>query len=102
MKDSPRQAFRWAPHTIGATVVKSKDYDEGGEFEAASAYTLWQSLRLTDGSLQLGDIVQLPDGTLRVYKYVGFEEAQWLIADAKPGPIPAPAAVPENEPAAAL
>ena len=91
MKESPRQAFRWAPHTTGATIAKPKDYDEGGEFEASSAYTLWESLRLTEASLQLGDIVQLPDGNLRIFKYVGFEEAQWLAVDTKPYPIPASA-----------
>jgi hypothetical protein len=78
MKDSPRQSFRWAPHTIGATQAKLKDYDLAGEFESSSAYALWQSLRPTDASLQLGDIVEIPGGGLRIFKYVGFEEVEWL------------------------
>ena len=77
MKDLPRQQFRWAAHTGGATIVKPRDFEEAGEYEAASAYALWQSLRLTPSALQLGDLLELPDGGLRVFKYVGFEEARW-------------------------
>lgn len=77
MKDAPRQAFRWAPHTIGSSLAKSKDYEFAGEYEASSAYALWQSLRSSAASLQVGDLVELPDGTLRIFKYVGFEEASW-------------------------
>jgi hypothetical protein len=84
MKDSPRQSFRWAPHTIGNSQAKPKDYEFAGEHHAPSAYSLWQSLRPTDASLQIGDIIELPDGALRIFKYVGFEEASWLIAEPQP------------------
>lgn len=83
MKEGPRQQFRWAAHSSGVTQAKPKDYELAGEFEAPSAYALWQDLRLTDQSLQLGDILELTDQSLRIFKYVGFEEAQWLIVEPK-------------------
>ena len=54
----------------------------GRVVEAASAYALWQELRLTEEALQLGDILELPGGQLRIFKYVGFEEAQWVVHEA--------------------
>lgn len=87
MKDSPRQAFRWAPHTIGSSQAKPKDYDFAGEHEASSAYALWQSLRSSPASLQVGDLVELPDGTLRLFKYVGFEEASWAVSPDSGKPV---------------
>lgn len=81
MKESPRQSFRWAPHSSGATQAKPRDYEPGQVVEAASAYALWQELRLTGDALQLGDILELPDGQLRIFKYVGFEEAQWVLPE---------------------
>jgi hypothetical protein len=85
MKDSPRQNFRWAPHTIGPSQARPKDYEFAGEQEASSAYALWQSLRPTAASLQVGDIVELPDGALRIFKYVGFEEVSWDSPDSAAG-----------------
>jgi hypothetical protein len=86
MKDSPRQNFRWAPHTIGPAQAKQKDYDLAGEHNAPSAYSLWQSLKPTEASLQVGDIIELPDGSLRIFKYVGFEEVEWLAAEPQLSP----------------
>ncbi len=84
MKESPRQAFRWAPHASGVTIAKPKDYEEcGEEFEAPSAYSLWETMRLTPKALQPGDILELPAGGLRIFKYVGFEEAKWLVPESK-------------------
>lgn len=83
MKDPARQAFRWAPHTIGSSQARPKDYELAGEHEAPSAYALWQSLRPSEASLQVGDIVELPGGALRIFKYVGFEEVSWVVADPK-------------------
>lgn len=85
MKDAPRQQFRWAAHSSGVTQAKPKDYELTGEFDAPSAYALWQNVRLTDQSLQLGDILELESGELRIFKYVGFEEAQWVIVEPKAG-----------------
>jgi len=80
MKDSARQQFRWTAQASGATIAKQKDYEPAGEVEAVSAYALWQSVRLTPEALQVGDILELPSGDLRIFKYVGFEEARWWTA----------------------
>jgi len=77
MKDLARQQFRWTAQASGATIAKQKDYETAGEVEAVSAYALWQSLRLTPNALQVGDILELPSGDLRIFKYVGLEEAKW-------------------------
>lgn len=87
MKEVPRQQFRWAPHSSGATIVRAKDFEPGDAVESSSAYALWQSLRLTTGALNLGDLLEAPDGRLIIFKYVGFEEAQWAIPETKPIPI---------------
>lgn len=84
MKESPRQSFRWTPHSGGATMVKPRDYEEAGVSEAPSAYALWEALRLTDRKLNVGDILELPNGELRIFKYVGFEEARWVLPEIKP------------------
>ena len=70
-----------APHSSGATQAKPRDYEPGHVVEAPSAYALWQELRLTEEALQLGDILELPEGQLRIFKYVGFEEAQWVMPE---------------------
>jgi hypothetical protein len=86
LKDHVRQQFRWAPHTIGLTTVKPKDYEPAGSVEADSQYAAWTALKQTDEALQPGDVLESECGDLRIYKYVGFEEAQWQIVEAKPLP----------------
>ena len=82
LKDSVRQQFRWAPHTIGATVVKQKEYEQVHSTEASGPYAAWIQLKDSDFALQIGDILESDDGQLRIYKYVGFEEAQWQVVEA--------------------
>ncbi|MCX6621834.1 MAG: hypothetical protein NTY38_12315 [Acidobacteria bacterium] len=84
MKDAPRQQFRWAPHTSGATQVKPKDYQEDGVVEAASPYAAWFDRKDSPSPLEVGDLRQLESGELRIYKYVGFEEARWVLPESKP------------------
>jgi hypothetical protein len=84
LKDSVRQQFRWAPHTIGATIAKHKDYEPVESIEASGPYAVWMQLKDSDFPLQVGDILESEGGELRIYKYVGFEEAQWQIVEAKP------------------
>jgi hypothetical protein len=86
MKDGARQQFRWAPHTIGITSVKAKDYDMVNTVDAANAYGAWLTLKDTQAALQVGDILEAEGGELRIYKYVGFEEAQWYVPEPKLGP----------------
>ena len=92
MKDHHRQQFRWAPHTSGTTVVKPKDYEPGTMVEAASPYAAWLMLRESEQALEVGDLLESAEGELRIYKYIGFEEARWF--------VPEPA-TPSGEPAAA-
>ncbi len=76
-RESARNSFRWAPHTAGPAVVKQKDYEFSAELEAASPYALFNALRESKEALEVGDVLELPDGTLRIFKYVGLEEASW-------------------------
>src|SRR5258706_1583124 len=84
LKESQRQQFRWAPHTSGVTIAKPKDYEKGALTEAASAYAVWLALRDTAEQLQIGDLLELENGDLRIYKYIGFEEAHWFVPEATP------------------
>ena len=92
MKDSVRQQFRWAPHTIGITGVKPKDYELVHSVEAQGVYAVWMQLKDTGTALQVGDILEVEGGELRIYKYVGFEEAQWIMPEVKSGLEAAPLA----------
>jgi hypothetical protein len=82
-RESAKSGFRFAPHTSGAAVVKQKDYELVGEKEAASAYALFNELRGTADALEVGDVVELPEGALKIYKYVGLEDAAWWVAPVK-------------------
>ena len=83
MKESTRQQFRWAPHTIGITAIKPKDYDLTVTVEANTPYAVWIQLKDSADALQVGDILESESGDLRIYKYVGFEEAQWVLPEMK-------------------
>ena len=94
LKESQRQQFRWAPHTSGVTIAKPKDYEKGALTEAPSPYAVWLALRDTDEQLQVGDLLELENGDLRIYKYIGFEEARWFVPEATPPPQPESQAAP--------
>jgi hypothetical protein len=93
MKETPRQSFRWAAHTAGAASVKPRDYEAMGELEAVSAYAAWKALLNSERPLAVGDLLEEPDGSLRICKYVGFEEARWVVPEPGPGAELARAAV---------
>jgi len=84
MKENPRQQFRWAPHTSGVTGIKPRDFELAGEIEAQGLYDAWMSLRGTDRALDIGDVLESAAGELRICKYVGFEEARWVLPEFKP------------------
>jgi hypothetical protein len=92
MKDAPRQQFRWAPHVSGTANVKPKDYEPSTEIEAENEYAAWALMRKSETPLLVGDLLETVSAQLRICKYVGFEEACWLI----------PAPVPETVAAAAM
>lgn len=84
MRDAARQQFRWAPHTSGVSFVKPKDYQAGETITAPTPYAAWLALRGTPSALCVGDLLEMPDGDLRIYKYVGFEQARWVVPETKP------------------
>jgi hypothetical protein len=100
MKDTPRENFRWAPHTSGLAIVKPKDYERHEDLEAATPYAAWKELQAAGRSLQPGDLLEVcgehvnvdsslpaqssPDGQLLILKYIGFEPAGWFVPAAKP------------------
>lgn len=84
MKDAPRQQFRWAPHSSGVTQVKPRDYEQAAEAEGSTFYGAWSALKDTGMALQIGDLLEREDGELRIYKYVGFDEAHWILPEVKP------------------
>jgi len=97
MKEVPRENFRWAPHVSGMANVKPKDYEVAAEVDAESEYAAWALLRGSGQPLNVGDLLEAPTGELRICKYVGFEEARWILPEirpeAQPGFVP-PAAPP--------
>src|SRR5690242_10954105 len=90
LKDTPRQQFRWAPHTSGVTIAKPRDYEKAQQVEAASPYAVWLALRGTAEELQVGDLLEREGGEMRILKYIGFEEARWYV----PEPVVPPDAAP--------
>ena len=97
LKDHLRQYFRHAPHVSGAAIVKPRDYNPGAAVEAKSPYAAYFELRGSPAPLEPGDLLESETGALRIYKFVGFEEARWLIPEVKHEPsmdeIPIPATV---------
>jgi len=85
MRETLRQQFRWAPHLNGATAVKPRDYEEAGAVEGSSVYAVWASLRETENPLRVGDLLAAADGDLRIVKYIGFEEARWVLPEVRTG-----------------
>lgn len=96
IKDAPRENFRWAPHTGGLAIVKAKDYNPTDDIDAANPYESWKLMMERGLPLRPGDVLEviieesdpLPAGlgTLQIFKYVGFEPAQWFVPEPKPVP----------------
>jgi len=101
LKDHLRQQVRFAPHVGGTATVKPRDYQPTatGEdlVEAETPYAAFFALRDTPSPLEVGDLLEAPDGSLRIFKFVGFEEAQWALPEPKPVGV---AAQPDEHPPA--
>ena len=95
-----QQPFRTASHVGGVASVKPRDYEPGPAaeplldesiqtetVEAASPYAAYFALRDSSTPLNPGDLLEAENGALRIYKYVGFEEAQWVFPEAKPSGV---------------
>ena len=84
LKDHLHQSFRQAPHVSGSANVKPRDYEPGDSVDAISPYAAFFALKETAEPLNPGDLLESEGGALRIYKFVGFEEAQWVLPEAKP------------------
>ena len=93
LKDHLRQQVRFAPHVSGVATVKPRDYqpllDEAAaspvtQVDAPTPYAAFFALRDTAAPLDVGDLLESSDGSLRIFKFVGFEEAQWALPEPKP------------------
>lgn len=91
LKDHLRQNFRFAPHLSGMASVKPRDYEnsEDDSVEASSPYAAFFALRDAAAPIQVGDVLECEDGSLRIFKFVGIEEAQWILPE-PPRQDPAP------------
>ena len=65
-------------------MARPKDYEPVHTVEARSPYAAWLMLKDTPEALQPGDILEAGNGELCIYKYVGFEQAQWQMPEVKP------------------
>ena len=84
LKDHLHQSFRLAPHVSGMAHVKPRDYEAGESIDAASPYAAFFAIKESAAPLNPGDLLESEGGVLRIYKFVGFEEAQWVLPEAKP------------------
>jgi hypothetical protein len=83
LRDHLRQYFRNAPHVSGAATVKPRDYVPGDAVEAKSPYAAFFELRAAAVPLEPGDLLESEAGELRIFKFVGFEEARWVLPEPK-------------------
>jgi hypothetical protein len=92
LKDHLRPQVRFAPHVGGTAMVKPRDYQikepeqvqPEDQVEAPTPYAAFFMLKETAAPLEVGDLLEATDGSLRIFKFVGFEEAQWVVPEAKP------------------
>ena len=68
-------------------MVKARDYEvaasDANTIQAASPYAAYFAMRETESPLEVGDLLESEDGSLRICKFVGFEDAQWLVPEAR-------------------
>lgn len=72
--------------------MKPKDYEEHGAAEAPTPYAAWAGLKETEQRLEIGDLLEDSAGALFIYKYVGFEKAEWVLPEVPTGLEAIPAA----------
>ena len=93
MRDAARQHFRTAAHTSGQALIKPRDYDKADLIDAPHAYGAWAHLRDSNLALSIGDVLEdSTSGEARIYKYVGFELAKWVLPEVRSGVETLPAA----------
>jgi hypothetical protein len=94
LKAHLREHFRFAPHVSGTASIKLRDYGPGDTVEAPSPYAAFFALREAGNPLQVGDLLEAEDGSLRIFKYVGFEEARWMLPEPT-SPVESPEEIPQ-------
>lgn len=82
LKDHLRQQFRFAPHVSGTAMIKPRDYEARQEVEAATPYAAFFAMRDSEEPLGVGDVLEC-GGSLYIFKFVGFEEARWVVPEAR-------------------
>jgi hypothetical protein len=103
LKDHLRQSFRHAAHLSGTANVKPRDYTPGDTVEAKSPYAAYFELRGSSRPIEPGDLLESDSGDLRIFKFIGFEEARWVVPEAKPeSPVPSDSGAPDSREAAAI
>jgi hypothetical protein len=91
LKAHLRQQFRYAPHVSGRAMVKPRDYEPGETIESSSPYAAFFAMRDGGTPLEVGDVLEEAAGCLSIFKFVGFEEAAWVVPEAaKPAEVPMP------------
>ena len=104
LKEHLRNQVRFAPHVSGTASVKPRDYQPAatGEdlVEAETPYAAFFALRDTAAPLEVGDLLEAADGSLRIFKFVGFEEAQWVLPEPKAVAAGAPQPGSDEQPSA--
>ncbi len=88
LKDHLRQGFRSAPHVSGAAQLRPRDYELADQVEAPSPYAAFLNMRNSGRPLEVGDVLEDENGALRICKFVGFEEAHFVIPEAKTAELP--------------
>jgi hypothetical protein len=83
LREHLRRQFRYAPHVCGCAQVKPRDYEAGDFIQADSPYRAFFALRDGGTPLDVGDLFEAEDGSLRIFKFVGFEEAVWVLPEVK-------------------
>jgi len=87
LRNHLRQQVRFAPHVSGTALVKPRDYlpadEPEAQVEAPTQYAAFFALKDSASPLEVGDLLEAPDGSLRIFKFVGFEEAQWALPEPK-------------------
>lgn len=75
-------------------MVKARDYEPGDSIEAASPYGVFFALRDSERPLEVGDMLEAENGNLRICKFVGFDEAQWIQPESRASDTPVDAESP--------
>ena len=83
LKDHLRAGFRSAPHVSGAAQLKPRDYEPADQVMAASPYAAFLEMRSSGRPLEVGDVLEDEHGSLRICKFVGFEEAHFVVPESK-------------------